>query len=214
MAVLAGALRDPAWNWGRRGTAVLFAALPAASTLVLSERARGWMKVKLAKHLFEHRYDYRSEWLRFTEALGRSGPQAAPLGDRMVAPLPQSSIRRAACCWSTMPAEASPRRPSGTGRAPIRRSATRKPTRRFWGEVESRGRIIEFEALRRGWGDPVDRSLPVPMWMLEDRCIWAGIPLVHHERLVGHRPACRARIPARARLGGFRPAAHRGPPSR
>ena len=23
------------------------------------------------------------------------------------------------------------------------------------------------------------------MWMLEDRCIWAGIPLVHHERLVG-----------------------------
>ena len=85
MAVLAGALRDPAWNWGSAATAVLFLVLLAgASTLVLSERARGWMKVKLAKHLFEHRYDYRSEWLRFTEALGRSGPQAAPLGDRMV----------------------------------------------------------------------------------------------------------------------------------
>src|SRR6478672_9488461 len=55
----------------------------------------------------------------------------------------------------------------------------------FWTEVETRGRIIEFEALRGGWGDPTDRTLPVPMWMLEDRCIWAGIPLVHHDRLVG-----------------------------
>jgi len=186
MAVLAGALRDPAWNWSSAATAVLFLVLLAgASTLVLSERARGWMKVKLAKHLFEHRYDYRNEWLRFTEALGRSGPQAAPLGDRMVrafAAIVDSpgglllvndaggSIA-AAAEWNWPGANP----PAGHPEADSS----------FWSEVESRGRIIEFEALRRGWGDPVDRSLPVPMWMLEDRCIWAGIPLVHHERLVG-----------------------------
>ena len=186
MAVLAGALRNPKWNWGSAGTALLFLALVAgASTLVLSERARGWLKVKLAKHLFEHRYDYRSEWLRFTEALGRSGPQAAPLGDRMVkafATIVDSpgglllvndaggSIA-AAAAWNWPGANP----PAGHPEADSS----------FWSEVESRGRIIEFEALRGGWGDPVDRSLPVPMWMLEDRCIWAGIPLIHHDRLVG-----------------------------
>ncbi len=56
----------------------------AAMVLLPSARARGWMKVKLAKHLFEHRYDYRSEWLRFTETLGRAGPDAPPLSERIV----------------------------------------------------------------------------------------------------------------------------------
>ena len=186
MAVLAGALRNPRWNWGSGVTAMIFLGLLAgASMLVLSERARGWIKVKLAKHLFEHRYDYRSEWLRFTETLGRSGPQAAPLGDRMVrafATIVDSpgglllvndaggSIA-AAAAWE-WPGENAP-------------AGHPEADSTFWSEVESRGRIIEFEALRSGWGDPLDSSLPVPMWMLEDRCIWAGIPLIHHERLVG-----------------------------
>lgn len=186
MAVLAGALRNPGWNWGSAVTGLIFLALLAgASTLVLSERARGWIKVKLAKHLFEHRYDYRSEWLRFTETLGRSGPQAAPLGDRLVrafATIVDSpgglllvndaggSIA-AAAAWEWPGAHPPVGHPEADST--------------FWSEVESRGRIIEFEALRGSWGDPVDRTLPVPMWMLEDRCIWAGIPLIHVDRLVG-----------------------------
>ena len=56
------------------------------------------------------------------------------------------------------------------------------------------------------------RRIPVPPGMLDDAPAWAGIPLIHHERLVGHRRARRARIPPPARLGGFRPAAHRRPP--
>ena len=54
----------------------------AAIALLPSPRARGWAKVKLAKHLFEHRYDYRAEWLRFTDTLGRAGEEAPPLGER------------------------------------------------------------------------------------------------------------------------------------
>jgi len=56
----------------------------AAIVLPLSQWARGWVKVKVAKHLFEHRYDYRAEWLGFTETLGRSGEDAPPLSDRIV----------------------------------------------------------------------------------------------------------------------------------
>src|SRR3954451_9594030 len=55
-----------------------------AMVLIPSARARGWEKLKLAKHLFEHRYDYRSEWLRFTETLGLAGPEAPPLSERIV----------------------------------------------------------------------------------------------------------------------------------
>jgi hypothetical protein len=55
-----------------------------AMVVIPSARARGWLKVKVAKHLFEHRYDYRTEWLRFTETLGHSGPDAAPLGEGIV----------------------------------------------------------------------------------------------------------------------------------
>ncbi|MBV9528315.1 XrtA/PEP-CTERM system histidine kinase PrsK [Sphingomonas sp.] len=186
MAVLAGTFRSPTWGLASAGSAFLFLLLVAgAATLVLSEHARGWIKVKLAKHLFEHRYDYRSEWLRFTETLGRSGPEAAPLGDRIVnafAAIVDSpgglllvndagGTIAAAAAWNWPGAHP----PAGHPEADAS----------FWSEVEARGRIIEFEALRRGWGDVVDRSLAVPTWMLEDPCVWAGIPLVHHNRLVG-----------------------------
>ena len=63
---------------------VLAAMTVAAMVLIPSARARGWVKVKLAKHLFEHRYDYRTEWLRFTGTLGRAGPEAPPLSERIV----------------------------------------------------------------------------------------------------------------------------------
>ena len=45
---------------------------------------RAWVKVKLAKHLFRHRYDYRAEWMRFTDTLGKPGEDAAPLDERIV----------------------------------------------------------------------------------------------------------------------------------
>ncbi len=38
---------------------------------------RAWAKVKVAKHFFRHRYDYRAEWTRFTDTLGKPGEGAA-----------------------------------------------------------------------------------------------------------------------------------------
>ena len=40
-----------------------------------SKRLRGWLKVTLAKHFFQHRYDYREEWLRFTRTIGNGGAE-------------------------------------------------------------------------------------------------------------------------------------------
>ena len=44
---------------------------------------RGWLRVKVFKHLFQHRYDYRSEWLRFTRTIAKPGQYSGvfPLDD-------------------------------------------------------------------------------------------------------------------------------------
>ena len=186
MAGLATAFRRSQWDWATGSTAAFLLTLIAgAAALVVSPRARGWMKVKLAKHLFEHRYDYRTEWLRFTDTLGRVGADAPPLGDRIIKAFADivdspgglllvsdsgGTIGTAASWnWSA----ANP--PQGE----IEQDAA------FWSAVEGRGRVIEFEAIRQGWGNPDDRSLQVPQWMVGEPAAWAGIPLIHHDRLVG-----------------------------
>ena len=185
MAVLATALRGSHWNWGSSMTAVLLATMMiATAVLVLSQWARGWVKVKLAKHLFEHRYDYRTEWLRFTETLGRVGRDAPPLGERIIKAFADiveapgglllvsdgGSAIGVAAEWNWPAAQP---------------STDQVQSSDFWADVESLGRILEFEALRHGWGSGKDRAIAVPQWMMDERQAWAGIPLVHHQRLVG-----------------------------
>ena len=85
MAILATALRGTSVEWARGGLVGLLAVMTVAAMVLLpSAKARSWAKVKISKHLFEHRYDYRTEWLRFTETVGTTGPDAAPLGERVV----------------------------------------------------------------------------------------------------------------------------------
>lgn len=64
-------------------TAFVFGSTAAILTLVSSTWLRAWIKVKLAKHFFRHRYDYRAEWMRFTETLGEP-EDSAPLDQRIV----------------------------------------------------------------------------------------------------------------------------------
>jgi putative PEP-CTERM system histidine kinase len=186
MAVLATALRRSEWDWGSSLTAILLATMMiVTAVVVLSQWARGWVKVKLAKHLFEHRYDYRSEWLRFTETLGRAGPDAAPLGERIirafadVADSPgglllvgdQVGTVEVGAEWNWRGSNPSSQQLHECGD--------------FWSEVEARGRVLEFEALRNGWAHGPDRSATVPQWLLDEKLAWAGVPLVHQQRLIG-----------------------------
>jgi putative PEP-CTERM system histidine kinase len=184
MAVLATALRGSSWNWASALTAALLASMMiATAVLVLSEWARGWVKVKLAKHLFEHRYDYRTEWLRFTDTIGRAGPAAAPLGERIIKAFADivdapGGLLLVSDGGATLASAAEWNWP---GAAPTELEGSAD----FWSAVESRGRIIEFEALRQGWASSRDRALPMPGWMLDDRRLWAGVPLLHQQRLIG-----------------------------
>ncbi|MBW0006168.1 MAG: PEP-CTERM system histidine kinase PrsK [Sphingomonas sp.] len=186
MAILATALRGTGIDWSASlGVGVLALMTVAAMVLIPSARARGWLKVKVAKHLFEHRYDYRSEWLRFTATLGRAGPDAPPLSERIVTAFadvveaPGGLLLVSDGAGGLVVADAAqwPADPP-TPEADEDSSA-------FWHDVEETGRVLEFEGLRHGWAHPKDRSLMAPKWLLDDPTVWAGIPLVHNQRLVG-----------------------------
>ena len=153
----------------------------------MSQRARGWLKVKLAKHLFEHRYDYRTEWLRFTETLGRVGPDAPPLGERIVkafadivdAPGGLLLVSDAAGAIATAAAWNWPAAQSAGRRARARRRLLERGSK-------ASGRIVEFEALRHGWADAARQGAAGARTGCSTSARRGpAIPLIHHDRLVG-----------------------------
>jgi putative PEP-CTERM system histidine kinase len=186
MAILATALRGTGVDWSSGLMVGALAAMTvAAMVLIPSARARSWLKVKLAKHLFEHRYDYRIEWLRFTGTLGRAGPDAPPLSERIIKAFadivdaPGGLLLVSDSAGGITVASAAYWTGSNPGPDAFESCA------QFWDELESSGRVLEFEGLRRGWASARDKALPVPKWLHDEPSVWLGIPLVHHQRLVG-----------------------------
>lgn len=157
-------------------------ASAAALLLLPSKRLRGWLKVTLTKHFFQHRYDYREEWLRFTQTIGSSGTEALPLGERAV----QSVADIAEC-------------PAGLLLAPGEDGDLTLAARWNWPEIEVPGNAMPAEAVRfferenfiadledvRGGRCAKADSTLVPDWLLNDPKAWALVPLIHYERLVG-----------------------------
>ncbi|MBX9796596.1 XrtA/PEP-CTERM system histidine kinase PrsK [Sphingomonas sp.] len=159
-------------------TAFVFGSTAALFALVSTPWLRAWARVKLAKHLFRHRYDYRSEWLRFTDTLGEPGAGAPPLDERIikaVADLTDSPgglllvrdgaglVQRAA--WNWPGAEA-----ATDARLPDYLAAT--------------ARIVAIDDARSGTGDAAEAAA-VPAWMCERSDAWVLVPLIHFGRLTG-----------------------------
>ena len=159
MTILATALRGTGWDWSRSAAiAVLAGMTVAAMVLVPSARARSWAKVKLAKHLFEHRYDYRTEWLRFTDTVGRSGPSAAPLSERVVKAF--ADIVDAPGGLLLVADEAGAIEPAAAWNWPGGNVASNDRTNSpLLGWRSNAKGILELAAHRFGWGDPKDLAI-------------------------------------------------------
>ncbi len=187
MAIVATALRGSSVDWPAALTIGVLAVMTVGAMVVLpSGRARGWLKVKVAKHLFEHRFDYRAEWLRFTDTLGRAGADEAPLGERIVkafadiAEAPGGLLLIGDGAGGALGVATSWNWPGDNLPADrLDDSAS------FWTEVERSGRVLDLEAFRKGWASSKDKALAVPDWLVAEPDAWAGVPLVHHGRLIG-----------------------------
>jgi len=153
----------------------------AVALLVLpSRKLRSSLRVVLAKHLFQHRYDYREEWLRFTRTIGNIGPEALPLGERVVQALADVA---------------------GSGGGILLMSGDQGEltlaARWNWSEIEvpagdlgqdysafleRESFIADLDEVRSGKAASTQLA---PAWMVEDPRAWAVVPLIHYERLVG-----------------------------
>jgi putative PEP-CTERM system histidine kinase len=185
-ALLATVLHDARGSLTQAGMIGLLAAMTVAVMVLLpSARARSWAKVKIAKHFFEHRYDYRAEWLRFTATLGTTEVQAAPLAERVIQGFAAIAEAPAGLLLETdergLPALAAAWQWAG----PVPSAPQLEELgEAIWPALQS-GRVLELDQHRRGLGSLRDRTLRIPAWLTDDVRFWAGVPLVHGERLVG-----------------------------
>ena len=161
-----------------------FLALAAAVALAVlpSRRLRGWLRVTVSKHLFQHRYDYRTEWLRFTDTMGRAGPGAPPLSERIVQAVADITDS-----------------PSGLLLTPADDGGLTLHSRWQWSAIEVPSEALSMAGARffeetRFILDLDDvRAVRVedvppaahPSWLIEQDSAWALVPLVHYDRLVG-----------------------------
>ena len=156
--------------------------------LIPSARARGWVKVKLAKHLFEHRYDYRAEWLRFTETLGHCRPRrAAARASGSSRPSPTSSMLPGGLLLVSDGGRGS-LAVAASGIGPAATPAPRHSTTPAisGAQLEESGRIAGVRAGFAEAGQAADdKAFRCRPWLLDEPCAWAAIPLLHHQRLVG-----------------------------
>ena len=184
MAVLATALQDTDIHWIRSISIALLAAMVVGAMVLLpSPRARSWAKVKIAKHFFEHRYDYRTEWLRFTETLGGSGAESQPLGERVIKAF--ADIFEAPGGLLLESEEHGGFVTGGLWNWPGRaNSAGGEEPSAFWRSISETGRIVELDGIRHGWSPRNDTAL-VPQWMIDEPAAWLVIPLIHEDRLHG-----------------------------
>lgn len=86
-------------GWGRAlQMTLLFAGLVLLVLLLFSGAQRARLRVFINKHLFSYRYDYRNEWLRFTQALtsAEGGPD---LGQSVIKALSDLVESPGGCLW-------------------------------------------------------------------------------------------------------------------
>jgi putative PEP-CTERM system histidine kinase len=179
MMTASRALEAVGGNWVRIGqVGLVFAITLAAVILLPSGRMRAWSRVIVAKHFFEHRYDYREEWLRFTRTVGGD----APLGERIIKAIadvaespsglllvPEGGRLSVAARWNWH--EDLPEA-----------STSDSELIDFIGRT---GHVIDFSSLRSGLLKTQASDVRVPAPLLALDALWAGVPLIHGDRLVG-----------------------------
>lgn len=164
------------------------------TVLVMSQRLRGWLRVTAAKHLFQHRYDYRTEWLRFTRTIGKSGEGQASLEERVIRAL--ADIVESPGGLLLIQAEGGALELAGRWQWPTAEVPAEALDQAAIRAIEGANYVADLDAARAG---RIDKHCPVtlPDWLMNESRAWAMVPLLHYERLIGAVVLAR---PAHARL--------------
>jgi len=158
----------------------LFGAALILALMLFSTTFRARLRVLFSKHLFKYRYDYREEWLRFTEQLS-SQNTASPFNERAIRAIAELADSPGGLLWvkgedgsfSVQGARhlGKPNHPPEEGTSPLVEFLTRT------------GWVIDVPEYR---AEPaIYGGLELPDWLLKDTRHWAVIPLLKADGLVG-----------------------------
>ncbi|WP_260582986.1 XrtA/PEP-CTERM system histidine kinase PrsK [Sphingopyxis sp. PET50] len=172
----------------------LIVALGAGGLLLASARARAWLSVMISKHFFEHRYDYRAEWMRFTATLARTdhreGEGDGDLHRRVARALAELTGSPGALLMS----------PDAQGHYRVvdrwhwsaDADADRALSLRSAFMLQDSGHIVDLDAVRRGATTAGGQDLAIPDWLIADTRAWVVVPVLHFQRMIAivilHRP--------------------------
>ncbi|QUL38859.1 XrtA/PEP-CTERM system histidine kinase PrsK [Erythrobacter sp. JK5] len=172
----------------------LVGAILAAIAFLPSGRVRGWFKVTATKHLFQHRYDYREEWLRFTRTIGLGTSASPSFHERAVKAV--ADITDSPAGLLLVPNEEAQLELSARWNWPMIEVPGIAAEYALSGLLEQHSFIVDLDEVRAGT-DHHGEVANVPAWLVEAEDAWALVPLIHFDRLVGTIILARPRIERR-----------------
>ncbi|MGE0178786.1 MAG: XrtA/PEP-CTERM system histidine kinase PrsK [Sphingomonas sp.] len=170
-------------DWRRAAElGVILLATAVAVAVVVSARARSRLRVFVAKHVFEHRYDYRREWARFTDTVSRERGDGVSLEERIV----KGFADIAESPGGILLLVDTHRQLSSAARwnAGAVTPGGGEETEALLRFVQDKAYVLAFDELREGILSHRGETCAVPAW-LASLDVWAGVPLIHGGRLVG-----------------------------
>ena len=160
----------------------LLAAVTVSLLWLPSQRLRRLARVLALKHFFKHRYDYRAEWLRFTSTIASAAGQGASLHERAVQSL--ADITDSTAGLLLTPQDDGEFALAARWRWPMLEVPPCALPQALVRICEQRPFILAFDEVRAGIDHAGEAGL-VPDWLRSEQRAWAGVPLLHGERLVG-----------------------------
>ncbi len=193
MALVTKSLALIGGDVARASQAVFVVAAVIVAALALpSPRLRGWLRVTATKHLFQHRYDYRQEWLRFTRTIGHGTAGGASLEERVVKAL--ADITESPAGLLLMPNEQAQLELTARWNWPTIAVPAVAGQLELSRLLEQHNLILALDEARAGT-DHHGEAGSVPAWLMEAEDAWALVPLIHFDRLVGVIVLARPRNP-------------------
>ncbi len=168
-------------DWGRAlQLGLVFLALVVLMVLALSGSMRARLRVFLGKHFFRYRYDYREEWLRFTQTLSaQNSPQE--MGQQVIRGLGDMLESPGGSLWLKNRGEKSFRQ-NARWNAPAC-AVPEDETSSLCMFLQSSGWVVnleEFRSFPRRYG-----QLVLPQWLQETPQAWLVVPLSVGESMIG-----------------------------
>ena len=176
-------------EWGRAlQLGLVFLGLVGMVVLALSGSVRARVRVFLGKHFFRYRYDYREEWLRFTQTLSaKNSPQE--MGEQVIRGLADMLDSPGGALWLKNRGDAGYLQTARWNM--VQSSQVEEVDSPLSSFLQSSGWVVNLEEYRsfpRRYG-----QLALPSWLQETPHAWLIVPLTVAEDMIGFVVLAQAR---------------------